>query len=71
MDRLDEVITYFAQLCAVFEAFGATRIQKLRTSDQPIGDTAVKAAAIVNFSRRSIYQKRIFERRIRSARKCS
>jgi hypothetical protein len=50
MDRLDEVITYFAQLCAVFEAFGATRIQKLRTSDQPIGDTAVKAAAIVNFS---------------------
>jgi len=32
MDRFDEVIKYFAQQCAVFEAFGATRIQKLRTS---------------------------------------
>jgi len=49
MDRFDEVIKYFALLCAVFEAFGATRIQKLRTSEQLMGDAAVKAAAIVNF----------------------
>ncbi len=49
MDRFDEVIKYFAKLSAIFEAFGATRIQKLRTSEQLMGDTAVKATAIVNF----------------------
>ena len=49
MDRFVEVIKCFAQLCAVFEAFGVTRIQKLRTSEQLMGDAAVKATAIVNF----------------------
>ena len=49
MDRFDEVIKYFAKLSAIFEAFGATRIQKLRTREQLMGDTAVKATAIVNF----------------------
>ena len=47
--QFDAVIKYFAQLYAIFQKHGATDIQKLRTSEQILGDGGVTATAVVEF----------------------
>ena len=49
LERFDEVVAYFAQLVSIFEKFGATGIRKLRRREQLLGDTEIKATAIVDF----------------------
>jgi len=46
---MDAVIKYFAKLEAFFQNHGATNIQKLRTSEQIIGDGDLRSIAVVEF----------------------
>ena len=43
MEQFEEVIKYFAKLYDIFQKHGATNIQKLRTSEQLIGDGGIMA----------------------------
>jgi len=49
MDRFEEVIKYFAKLYDIFQNHDATNIQKLRTSEQLIGDGGIMATAVIEF----------------------
>jgi len=49
MDRFEEVIKYFAKLYDIFQNHSATNIQKLRTSEQLIGDGGIMATAVIEF----------------------
>jgi len=56
MDRFEEVIKYFAKLYDIFQNHDATNIQKLRTSEQLIGDGGIMATAVIEFpNKEAIY----------------
>jgi hypothetical protein len=49
MDRFEEMIKYFAKLYDIFQNHDATNNQKLRTSEQLIGDGGIMAIAVIEF----------------------
>lgn len=55
MEQFDEVVKYFARLYGIFQNHGATSIQKLRTTEQLLGDGEIMATAVIEFpDRKSI-----------------
>jgi uncharacterized protein (DUF1330 family) len=55
MEQFDEVVKYFASLYGIFENHGATNIQKLRTTEQLLGEGEIMATAVIEFpDRKSI-----------------
>jgi len=48
-EQFEAVVDCFAKIAAVFESYGATNLQRIRTVKQTIGDGAPSATAIIEF----------------------